>query len=96
MLSKGKSYKYPYLLSNKVSLWKSESVLSPVLQLISGSEGDNSGITVPALAKAHINTDIVHPADKTNTHTKQNIQTVIIYPLHELIDCRLKCLPGMK
>jgi len=60
-------------------------VVGSVFQLISGSEGDNSGITIPALAKANINTDIVHPAEKEYT-SENTFKTLITSPFHELIN----------
>ena len=50
-----------YLSSDKVSLWECQRVLSPILQLISGCQGNNSRITVSALPKTHVNTDVVYP-----------------------------------
>ena len=54
-----------YLSSDKVSLWECQRVLSPILQLISGCQGNNSRITVSALAKTHVNTDVVYPTQTT-------------------------------
>ena len=50
-----------YLSSDKVSLWECQRVLSPILQLISGCQGNDSRITVSALPKTHVNTDVVYP-----------------------------------
>ena len=60
-----------YLSSDKVSLWECQRVLSPILQLISGCQGNNSRITVSALAKTHVNTDVVYP---TQTTTENGIR----------------------
>ena len=57
-----------YLSSDKVSLWECQRVLSPILQLISGCQGNNSRITVSALPKPHINTDIIYPIQTTKEH----------------------------
>ena len=60
-----------HLSSDKVSLWECQRVLSPILQLISGCQGNNSRITVSALAKTHVNTDVVYP---TQTTTENGIR----------------------
>ena len=63
------NWNYAYLFSDKVPLWKRQSVMSPILQLISSSKGNNSGLTIPTLTKPYINTNIIHPKTKER---KQN------------------------
>ena len=57
-----------YLSSDKVSLWECQRVLSPILQLISSCQGNNSRITISALPKPHVNTDIIYPTQATTEH----------------------------